>query len=614
MARPSRPPPPPKRKRRVLTASAARVRPKAPEFQRVQKPWQARIWDYYDGIGEVKEASHFYGRLLSKIEVYAAVLSDDGESILRVTDETVVAALERIQDGTGSRSKIQARYGVLRFTVGECWLTCTFRDGGEEWEVLSLSELEVRDGKYVRHRGDGFDEETYEEPPTGADPSDGQMAAWRLWKSHPHRSGDADSPMRGVLEICEQILILTRAVRAQARSRLRTAGLLILPDEITLLSQQPVPLDPTTGEEVPQGDADEDLEEDPFSETFQRAMIEPIEDETAASAVVPLLARAPGEWLDKVRYVTFNDGNYPEGEQIRQALQRLELGLDMPVGVLSGVGSMNHWSAWAVSREAWQDHGQPVTEEFCGDLTAAYLVPALANWLPEGGTVEVKGSDGNPTTVIIDGPSDVFVWYDESKVVLNPDRAKDTKDAWDRLLVSDAASRRELGYDPTDAPDPEEWQRRADFLKGGAPGTPATGADPSAVVPGAPATGPDSAQARLQGLVELAVARALEVAGSRFRTRLQSNPKEAARFKTTPNRHLVATAGPDLVHDLCGQDCESSLVEGAADALLEPHFNGGAPLVNALVSAVATSYLYSSESPQLSPGAMALLAEQASGT
>jgi hypothetical protein len=53
-------------------------------------------------------------------------------------------------------------------------------------------------------------------------PSRGKTAAvaYRLWRRHPRYSMLADSTMQGVLDLCEELVLLTQAVRARARSRL----------------------------------------------------------------------------------------------------------------------------------------------------------------------------------------------------------------------------------------------------------------------------------------------------------------------------------------------------------------------------------------------------------
>jgi hypothetical protein len=162
---------------------------------------------------------------------------------------------------------------------------------------------------------------------------------------------------------------------------------------------------------------------------------------------------------DAVRHITFWDANgYPEADQVEQELRRIALGLDMPAETLLGMADMNHWSAWVVSREAYASHGQPVVEELAADLTSAYFRPAVDQLGMTTVDVDAQGEVKSQPVA----PGEVFIWYDDSAVVLNPDRAKDSKDAHDRFVISDQALRKELGFDPTDAPDDAEYQRRVE--------------------------------------------------------------------------------------------------------------------------------------------------------
>lgn len=132
-------------------------------------------------------------------------------------------------------------------------------------------------------------------------------------------------------------------------------------------------------------------------------------------------------------------------------------------------------------------------------------------------------------------------------------------EAHDRLIISDAAARRDLGYEEEDAPTPEEWDKRAaagDAIKTTTP-NPAKGA---------PRQGEATAE-RIIGMAEAAVLRCRELAGSRLRTKMQSNgtaPNLRARIKSAPNEMVAAKLGADI-RDECDPD---SLVAGAGMVFL----------------------------------------------
>lgn len=613
-------PPRPARRASVVVGSARRVRPAAREFQRQRLPWQERCWSYYNEIGEIKYAGAFYARILSKIEFYPAVRSADGRSILRVVTPEVVGVLERIQDATGTRARLQARYGVQRFVVGESYLTCTFGrdDGGvvtEEWEMLSSSELTIQgDGTYLRDAGNGTERKRYSEPAENSNGAPGEMMVWRLWNSHAEHSNDPDSPLRGVMEPCDRLLTLGRAIQARGRSRIAGAGIMLLAQELTVAGR-PAEVDPAMGsdpDDGPAGDATDDQTEDPVAAAIHEAMVQSIKHEGDASSVVPVTLTIPSDMLDDaVRHITFWDANgYPEADQVEQELRRIALGLDMPAETLLGMADMNHWSAWVVSREAYASHGQPVVEELAADLTSAYFRPAVDQLGMTTVDVDAQGEVKSQPVA----PGEVFIWYDDSAVVLNPDRAKDSKDAHDRFVISDQALRKELGFDPTDAPDDAEYQRRVERGKQqAAPGGGGDGSQPSDVQPGEPSTSPDAGNAsRLAGIAEAALVRLVEAAGARLRTRLAANPDYQQAYKKVPNGALCATAGRDIVRSLFGPN-ERVLVSGAVDQLVRRRFNGTADALIDELERIAAASLYDDGEPVLSRKALRLVVLEARG-
>ena len=205
------------RKRRALTASVARARKSDASGESLAlRPWQERSLSYYDKIGELRYASQFYARQLSRIRIYPALLQDDG-STEPIKSGPPVEILNDIQDPGGGRSRLQYDYGRLMFVTGDGVL---FGDqDGTRWRFLWKDELKVDDqGNAVRIKQDK--KETGE-----------SGVAYRCWTPHPRHSDEADSPMRAVLDIAEELLILTAAVRSTAVTRL-TNGILVMPTEL----------------------------------------------------------------------------------------------------------------------------------------------------------------------------------------------------------------------------------------------------------------------------------------------------------------------------------------------------------------------------------------------
>jgi hypothetical protein len=167
-----------------------------------------------------------------------------------------------------------------------------------------------------------------------------------------------------------------------------------------------------------------------------------IQNPGTASAVVPIPLVGPADALAAVKHVDFTlkiDEKIIEKRD--SAIKRLATKLDMPAEVLLGMGDVNHWSAWQLEEGALKTHIAPVAELICDALTRGYLQPRL----------EASGED----------PAQWVVWYDMSELALRPDRSGNAKDAYDRLEISGAALRRELGFDEDDAPEDDELKAQA---------------------------------------------------------------------------------------------------------------------------------------------------------
>jgi hypothetical protein len=418
-----------------LTAAGFRVKSKdSDQMRRLIQPWQSRAFSYYDQLGEIWYASQFYARMLSLLRLYPAQLNDDGEWE-ETEDADAVDALARIRDpggGDGEREGLLSSYGRLQFIAGEGYLLCSVDPDTEleQWEMLSTDELRVQDKTIVRYRAPTMAAQNLEEADDDEwEPLDEDTAVvYRLWKRHPRYSMLADSPMKGVLDLCEELLLLTRAVRARARSRLAGSGILFISEDFSH-----APLEAT---------GDEDIDVDPILADLRDAMVAPITNEGAASAVVPIVVRGPTAAIkDGVKHLQIIDPTqiYPETGLRYECIKRIALGLDLPPEVLLGMTDANHWTGWLVDDQTWKAHGQPLANQMVNDLTTSYFLPELRS----------KGKEDWAT---------FSIQYDASAVVNHPDRGKDAKDVYDRRAIGKEALRDATGFDENDAPTEDELQ------------------------------------------------------------------------------------------------------------------------------------------------------------
>jgi hypothetical protein len=181
----------------------------------------------------------------------------------------------------------------------------------------------------------------------------------------------ADSPMRAILDSCEELLLLSRSIRAHrpvparwqraAAHRAGTVDGRCQPD-------------------------DDDAESDPFFDELTKAMLTPISEEGDASAVVPIVARVPGEMLKEgkaAQLIQFDRPFDAEAMELREELiGRIATGLDLPKEVVTGVVDLNHWTAWQVDDNTFRHHIEPDVITQVDDLTVAYS-PADAPRRPQ---------------------------------------------------------------------------------------------------------------------------------------------------------------------------------------------------------------------------------------
>lgn len=501
-------------------------------------PWQIRSLNYADLLGEVWYASKFYERALRNLKLVVQTRTAPGAEWKTTTSGAASDLLAQLTDANGETSALLGMYGRHMFQAGEARLLGQVIDGERVWEMLSVVEIHVNEqGEYIRQRSPGSQRETImPAPPEAFMPVEGGAVMFKLWQPSARFSEVPDAPMRAVLDICEELLLLTRSVRGEIRSRLAGNGLLGIPNELMLpfTEQGPRP--------------DEDPEADGLTKALTDAAATAIQDEAAAAAMIPIILRGPGDLLNKIVHFTFAKPTSENEAKRTECIRRLALGLDMPPEILLGVMDANHWTAWQIDESSWKTHIQPVAQTLVENLTRSWLRPAMG------------ATDAN-----------VRIWYDESEVVNHPDRSADYRNAFQDRVLSAASYRQAIGASDADAMSPEEQDRYAelaalakrgsdstavpssttDTIKpaAGTSETPAPGGTPTSTSPETPppsASRPPTPTAsvsfdRILAAAEGAVWRSRELAGSRLRSKVERD-----RYAAVANldlAHAVHTQG-----------------------------------------------------------------------
>ena len=455
---------------RPLTAAAMQVKmddkSEAERFkarrQSAASSWQSEAWEYYDAIGEIKYAFNLVASVVSRIRLYAAVIDDPSQAPVPLEKSKTVSenlsaaaqrALDRLDSAYGGQAGLLKDAALNLQVTGECYLVQIPERVGsqipESWDVRSTDELQIDSkGNYIIN-------------PIRDAAGSGSMAAsknairlpadafiGRIWKAHPRYSMESDSSLRGLLDLCAELLLLNRTFRSTARSRLN-AGALYLPDGLSVAAS-PDPDYPydEDGEFNEQYNTEEAA--DDFEDQLIDAMTTPIKDEDSASAVVPLIIRGPAELGDKIKQFkferSFDDSLVARADRV---LERIMQGLDVPKDVVTGLANVKYSNALQIDEALYKAHIEPLMLLIADALTVVYLRPYLiANGYSES---EVKR---------------IQIWYDPSQVATRNDRAADADMGFEKMAVSFDTWRRSHGFSDQDAPSPEELALRLVVNKG----------------------------------------------------------------------------------------------------------------------------------------------------
>lgn len=405
----------------ALTAAAAPVTSPRTELIRTPDTWQEEAWQYYSDLGEFRYAADWEANMLSRVRFYAAKLVPGEDEPVRAEAGTAVDLLTTFAGGVAGQAQIMAGLGTQLSVPGEGYLIVENVNGIEQWSVRSIDEVRAARGGY-----EVIDESS---PKTGMNwrpLAADSMAPIRVWRPNKRYHHLADSPARAARTTMRELELVNRHIVAQYLSRLASAGVWLVPDEITFPVREEFA-------EAP----------DPFMAEWIEIASEAIRTPGTAAGVVPLPIKVPAEYVDKIKHLDFTlkiDEKIIEKRD--SAIKRLASQLNVPPEVLLGMGDLNHWNAWAVDETSLKVNVAPDAELIAAALTTGYLQPRLkasavedwANWV---------------------------VWYDMSELTLRPDRSDNAVLLYDRLEINGAALRRETGFNEADKPTDEELKEQA---------------------------------------------------------------------------------------------------------------------------------------------------------
>jgi len=398
--------------------------------------WQQDSYSFVEAIGEVGYVLNLKANMIGQCRIRPEVRVPGTDEWVETDDPRVLRILAAFKPPEGGQGEL-LRQAALHYEIaGECYLFGQpivderKRPAGLLWEFLSTLELKVEKGGKVTRNAWGGSQ--------GKEDVDVDAYVARMHHRDPRYSARADCPMRRVLPICRELVLLTQVIDAVSKSRL-SAGLMYVPWEVSFGPSDEFenPGDPATGG-------------DEFEEELARHINSPIEDRTSASSLVPLLMRGPAfvkgtpakDLLGVVDLTRPLDGLYKELR--RESLERLAAGLDINPEVMTGKSNLNHWTGYNVDTDFIAKHIIPLGDVIVGFVSSAYLRPMLT---------------------IFEGLEPVDTeWFrfalDVTPITAETDLSDNATTGFGLELVSDEAWIRLNGMDEADMPSTEERERR----------------------------------------------------------------------------------------------------------------------------------------------------------
>jgi hypothetical protein len=387
----------------------------AQQFLRHTEKWQNEVWDYYNNLGEFNFGVWWLSNMLSRVRLKAAKLQPDVDEPEIQDTGAGVDLMQTFGGGVIGQAALMKRLTVQLSVPGEGYLVGEETSPGvEQWMVRSVDEIRIQNRKYY----------VIDELNTNIGmewrPLAENAIVTRIWRPDDRFYHLADSPARSAREVMRELELVNRKIQAEYLSRLASAGVLGIPDDITFPVREEF-------EDAP----------NPLVAEFIEIAAQSIKEPGTASSVIPIPIVGPAESIAQLRHIDFTvQMDEKIIEKRDSAIRRLAMKLDMPSEILLGMGKSNHWSAWQIEEGALKTHIAPIAELICDSLTRGYLQPRL----------KASGED----------PADWVVWYDMSELALRPDHSDNATLAYDRMEISGEAYRRELGFGEDDAPTPDD--------------------------------------------------------------------------------------------------------------------------------------------------------------
>lgn len=403
----------------------------SPQLDRneIAKPWQREAYRHVNICGEARYAANLFSAIAGRAEIGVSEPQSLASKATWVTTGPEVDAFNELVPTVRDRSKLIRDYMLHRIVAGECYLIARDRQEFDPeyatrrndpvWEIVAVTELRKVAGTWeVRYENGNYIKLAASDP------------VIRMWNPDPENRREAWSPFRSLLPTLTEIEWLTKHIFTQVRSRLVSAGVWFVPNNITF--PEP-PADAVGGEEA----LAQMNEAEQFMFSLAAASMEMLDADEVAMPTVVMADPAALDAVSKDKLIEFWSEIDDKAMILRSdAVRRFALGMDLPpeqvlgssglavTGAGGSAGSVNHWGVWANEEQTISSHVEPALDDLVSVLTSAFLQAAVDN------TTKVIG-------------------YDTATLRLRQDRSKEAMEWYDRGVLKAEVALRETGFDPS---------------------------------------------------------------------------------------------------------------------------------------------------------------------
>ena len=340
----------------ALSSSTAVFRQNAkknPNTERnsIAKAWQVECYRHVNICGEARYAATLFAAMASRAEVGVSEPQALVRKAVWVSTGEEAYVFAELAPTVRERSRLIRDFMLHYIIAGECYLVARPRvdtdtpvpeDRKHEplWEVVAVTEIQ-KDGTgewSIRHDNGNYIE------------LDAKAPVIRIWNPDPSDRREAWSPFRSMLATLGEIEYLTRHIFTQVRSRLMSAGVWFLPDNLTF---------PPPPEDMVEGGAEAIAamnEPEQFMVSLALSSAELLESDEVSFPTVVMADPEALKEIDRKRLIEFWSEIDDAAMKLRSdAVRRFALGMDLPPeqvlgssgmavsGSAGAAGSTNHW-------------------------------------------------------------------------------------------------------------------------------------------------------------------------------------------------------------------------------------------------------------------------------